>query len=381
MNSTFSLTRTTPEGRHALGFGVILIVMGVMILGGLYVLQVIRLPQKKDPTVKVVTPSSQSTRRGAGSPIEQPLLLKDQLPETHRRPSKSLEDLYRKYGQEQGTNQAATANTEKKTKTATTGLGDWIPRVDPKRMPALHSPNGKLQLPFGWHLMGTANQGPNHKVNVRVNTIIDPQGKEYPITAMVLSLEQEPGFDGYATESPLMLELLPLASTTVKTFMDALKDVTTQQSVIPTGNTTVVGSQQTYALNAKSKLLDGTAQVLSGIMADKAKELNKLYPQGTIVPRGTLGWALLTVPLDLTLGKEGGSTEFLDKHDANPAPNIITLSQQQGTTYSAGPMPATETGTTPYLPTMQLPPGVPATPNLSGVQALPPSASATKPLE
>ena len=471
MNSTFSLTRTTPEGRHALGFGVILIVMGVMILGGLYVLQVIRLPQKKDPTVKVVTPSSQSTRRGAGSPIEQPLLLKDQLPETHRRPSKSLEDLYRKYGQEQGTNQAATANTEKKTKTATTGLGDWIPRVDPKRMPALHSPNGKLttdpvrngsapdgssssktdqetylyvdhlllftnvpvtakakktgyevkkflprgqkipvvllsrintsvgstpvemavakdvefngklQLPFGWHLMGTANQGPNHKVNVRVNTIIDPQGKEYPITAMVLSLEQEPGFDGYATESPLMLELLPLASTTVKTFMDALKDVTTQQSVIPTGNTTVVGSQQTYALNAKSKLLDGTAQVLSGIMADKAKELNKLYPQGTIVPRGTLGWALLTVPLDLTLGKEGGSTEFLDKHDANPAPNIITLSQQQGTTYSAGPMPDTETGTTPYLPTMQLPPGVPAAPNLSGVQALPPSASATKPLE
>jgi hypothetical protein len=116
-------------------------------------------------------------------------------------------------------------------------------------------------------------------------------------------------------------------------------------------------------------------------MADKAKELNKLYPQGTIVPRGTLGWALLTVPLDLTLGKEGGSTEFLDKHDANPAPNIITLSQQQGTTYSAGPMPATETGGTPYLPTMQLPPGVPAMPNLSGVQALPPSASATKPLE
>ena len=208
--------------------------------------------------------------------------------------------------------------------------------------------NGKLQLPFGWHLMGTANQGPNHKVNVRVNTIIDPQGKEYPITAMVLSLEQEPGFDGYATESPLMLELLPLASTTVKTFMDALKDVTTQQSVIPTGNTTVVGSQQTYALNAKSKLLDGTAQVLSGIMADKAKELNKLYPQGTIVPRGTLGWALLTAPLDLTLGKEGGSTDFLDKLEANPAPNIITLSQQQGAAFNPAPASRTETGTTAF---------------------------------
>ena len=79
-----------------------------------------------------------------------------------------------------------------------------------------------------------------------------------------------------------MLELLPLASTTVKTFMDALKDVTTQQSIIPSGNTTIVGSQQTYALNAKSKLLDGTAQVLSGLMADKAKELNALYPRGPL---------------------------------------------------------------------------------------------------
>jgi hypothetical protein len=470
VNSIFSLTRTNPQGKPALGFGVILIVMGVMILGGLYVIHVIRLPQKKDPTVRVVTPSSQSTRRGAGSPIEQPLLVKNQLPETHRRPSKSLEDLYQKWAQAEATNQAATAKTEQ-TKAAATGLGEWVPRVDPKHLPAFHSPNGKLttdpirngsaednissskkdqdtyhfvdqlllftnfpatvkakktgyevkkflprgqkipvillskintsvgsmpvemavakdvefsgklQLPFGWHLMGSANQGPNHKVNVRVNTIIDPQGKEYPITAMVLSLDQEPGFDGYATESPLMLELLPLASTTVKTFMDALKDVTTQQSIIPTGNTTVVGSQQTYVLNAKSKLLDGTAQVLSGIMADKAKELNKLYPEGTIVPRGTLGWALLTAPLDLTLGKEGGSTDFLDKRDANPAPNIITLSQQQGAAFNPAAASPTDTGTTPNSSAIQLPPGVQATPSFSSVQAPIPSATATKPLE
>jgi hypothetical protein len=446
--------------------------MGAVILGGLYVLHVIRLPQKKDPTVKVVTPSSQSTRRGAGSPVEQPLLLKDELPETHRRPGKSLEGLYQKYEQEQATNQAAAANAEKRTKPASNGIGgldtqgrsqahagtsqpqwkaDHRPRSPRQRIedssasskadqetyhyvdqlllftnvPAAAKAkktgyevkkflprgqkipvillskintsvgsmpvemavakdvefNGKLQLPFGWHLMGTANQGPNHKVNVRVNTIIDPQGKEYPITAMVLSLEQEPGFDGYATESPLMLELLPLASTTVKTFMDALKDVTTQQSIIPTGNTTVVGSQQTYALNAKSKLLDGTAQVLSGIMADKAKELNNLYPQGTIVPRGTLGWALLTAPLDLTLGKEGGSTDFLDKLEANPVPNIITLSQQQGAAFNPAPASRTETGTTAFSPAIQLPAGVQVPPSLSASQSPPPSTSATKPLE
>ncbi|ODU24967.1 MAG: hypothetical protein ABS95_01245 [Verrucomicrobia bacterium SCN 57-15] len=456
----FSLTRTNAQGKPALGFGAVLLVMGVMIGGGLYAIKVLRLPEKRDSSVKFSTPNSQSTRRGLGSPVEQPLLLKDELPDTRRRPLKNLEDLYRQREQEQATNQPAQTNPA--TKSANDN-GGWIPKIDPRRMPSDRTPgngklttallqssaneisnaesyhyastlllftnapepaaksktngfeiknflprghkipiillsrintsvgampvemavakdvlfNGSLQLPFGWHLIGTASQGPNHKVNVRVNTIIDPQGKEYPIHAMALSLEQEPGFDGYPLESPLMLELLPLASTTVQTFMDALKDVTTQQSIVPTGTSPIVGNQQTYVLNAKSKLLDGTAQVLSGIMADKAKELNQLYPSGSLVPRGTLGWALLTAPLDLTLGKEGGSAEFLDKDDASPTPNIITLSQQQGRSASAYNQMATATASPPSLPPgIQLPPGV----QLPAAQPTTP-VSTTKPLE
>ena len=456
----FSLTRTNAQGKPALGFGVVLLVMGVMIGGGLYAIKVLRLPERKDSSVKFSTPNSQSTRRGLGSPVEQPLLLKDELPDTRKRPLKNLEDLYRQREQEQATNSPAPTNAATK---PVNDNGGWIPRIDPRRMPPDRTPgngklttallqsaanensnvesyhyvstlllftnapepatksktngfeikkflprghkvpiillsrintsvgampvemavakdvlfNGRLQLPFGWHLIGTASQGPNHKVNVRVNTIIDPQGKEYPIHAMALSLEQEPGFDGYPLESPLMLELLPLASTTVQTFMDALKDVTTQQSIVPTGTSPIVGNQQTYVLNAKSKLLDGTAQVLSGIMADKAKELNQLYPSGSLVPRGTLGWALLTAPLDLTLGKEGGSAEFLDKDDASPAPNVITLSQQQGRSTGAYSQMATATASPSALPLgVQLPPGV----QLPAVQPSTPT-STTKPLE
>jgi hypothetical protein len=468
LKELFSLTRTNAQGKPALGFGVILLVMALMIGGGLYVIRVLRLPDKKDPSVKVSTPNSQSTRRGLGSPIEQPLLLKDELPDTRRRPSKNLEDLYQQREKEQTTNQLAASNAKAKP-ADDNALRGWIPKIDPRRMPPDRTPgngklttallqsgageheasnaaagesyhyvttlllftnapepaakgktngfeikkflprghkipiillsrintsvgampvemavakdvlfNGKLQLPFGWHLIGTASQGPNHKVNVRVNTIIDPQGKESPIHALALSLEQEPGFDGYALESPLMLELLPLASTTVQTFMDALKDVTTQQSIVPTGTSPIVGNQQTYVLNAKSKLLDGTAQVLSGIMAEKAKELSQLYPSGSLVPRGTLGWALLTAPLDLTLGKEGGSAEFLDKDEASPTPNVITLSQQQGRGITSSSPLATATAS-PYSPPsgVQLPPGV-------QLPSLPPSTPApgtTKPLE
>ncbi len=457
LKELFALTRRNAQGRPALGFGVVLLVMGIMIVGGLYAMKVLRLPEKRDPSVKFSTPNSQSTRRGLGSPVEQPLLLKDELPDTRKRPLKNLEDLYRQREQEQATNQTTKADAK-----LSNDNGGWLPKIDPSRMPPDRTPgngklttallqsgtnedskaesyhyvstlllftnapesatkskttgfeikkflprghkipiillsrintsvgampvemavakdvqfNGKLQLPFGWHLIGTASQGPNHKVNVRVNTVIDPQGKEYPIHAMALSLEQEPGFDGYPLESPLMLELLPLASTTVQTFMDALKDVTTQQSIVPTGTSPIVGNQQTYVLNAKSKLLDGTAQVLSGIMADKAKELNQLYPSGTLVPRGTLGWALLTAPLDLTLGKEGGSAEFLDKDDARPEPNIITLNQQQGRTASAFQI-ATATASPSSLPSgVQLPPGV----QLPISQPTTP-ANTTKPLE
>ncbi len=458
LKELFSLTRTNAQGKPALGFGVVLLVMGMMIVGGLYAIKVLRLPEKRDPSVKFSTPSSQNTRRGLGSPVEQPLLLKDELPDTRKRPLKNLEDLYRQREQEQATNQTTKADAK-----AASDNGGWIPKIDPRRMPPdrtlgngrlttalvqsganeisnaesyhyvntlllfTNAPesasksktngfgikkflprghkipiillsrintsvgampvemavakdvlfNSRLQLPFGWHLIGTASQGPNHKVNVRVNTIIDPEGKEYPIHAMALSLEQEPGFDGYPLESPLMLELLPLASTTVQTFMDALKDVTTQQSIVPTGTSPIVGNQQTYVLNAKSKLLDGTAQVLSGIMADKAKELNQLYPSGTLVPRGTLGWALLTAPLDLTLGKEGGSTEFLGKDDASPEPNIITLNQQQGRTASTFNQMATATASPSSLPSgVQLPPGV----QLPISQPTMP-ANTTKPLE
>ena len=460
----FSLTRTNAQGKPALGFGVVLLVMGIMIGGGLYAIKVLRLPHRKDPSVKFSTPNSQSTRRGLGSPVEQPLLFKDELPDIRKRPLKNLEDLYRQREQDQATNQTAGTNADAK-QADDNALRGWIPKIDPRRMPPDRTPgngklttallqsgatanqagnaegfhyastlllftnspeptakgntngfeikkflprghkvpiillsrintsvgampvemavaqdvlfNGRLQLPFGWHLIGTASQGPNHKVNVRVNTIIDPQGKEYPIHAMALSLEQEPGFDGYPLESPLMLELLPLASTTVQTFMDALKDVTTQQSIVPSGTSPIVGNQQTYVLNAKSKLLDGTAQVLSGIMAEKAKELNQLYPSGSLVPRGTLGWALLTAPLDLTLGKEGGSAEFLDKDDASPTPNVITLSQQQGRS-TAGFTPMTTTTPSPYsLPSgVQLPPGV----QLPSAQPTTPT-STTKPLE
>jgi hypothetical protein len=195
--------------------------------------------------------------------------------------------------------------------------------------------NGKLQLPFGWKVMATAQGGANHKVNVRVNMILDPLGREYPISGMILNTDDEAGFDGYPLESPLLAQLMPIAETGIAAFLTAEKDVLTQQTLVGSAGTTLVANSQQYSLDAKNTLLTGASSVLTGIMERKADELAKLYPEGDLVPRGTLGYILVTSPLDLNLGVIGGSQQFLSKAEASPTPYSISIKDQQ--TYTGTP--------------------------------------------
>ena len=195
--------------------------------------------------------------------------------------------------------------------------------------------NGKLQLPFGWKVMATAQGGANHKVNVRVNMILDPLGREYPISGMILNTDDEAGFDGYPLESPLLAQLMPIAETGIAAFLTAEKDVLTQQTLVGSAGTTLVANSQQYSLDAKNTLLTGASSVLTGIMERKADELAKLYPEGDLVPRGTLGYILVTSPLDLNLGVIGGSQQFLSKEEASPTPYSISIKDQQ--TYTGTP--------------------------------------------
>ena len=392
----FSLTRTKPDGRHGLGFGVILLVMLVCIVGGLYVIKVVKWAPKREPGVKIATPSSDNVRRG-GNPVEKPFVLINSLDSTptSQQSSGSLESAYR---------QAELQNAEAKSNEPTNDSSQgWIPVVHPKDMPTdsqsapnqpgqghlttdpmvhrgsrqpaprnpfgprgsqgygsgplnLDSPygpniaegqptegvkyyyvsdlvvlgtpaaagqsnrsgfltrhflprgykipvilinqintsvgalpvemsiakdvefNGKLQVPFGWKIFGTAQAGTGIKVNVKANMILDPLGREYPINGLVLDTQQEPGFDGYPTPSPLLMQLLPIAQQTMSTFISAAQDVVTQPTLVSgggIGGSNLVANSQVYALDAKNAMLQGTAQVLSGLMAQKTAELQQ----------------------------------------------------------------------------------------------------------
>ena len=132
---------------------------------------------------------------------------------------------------------------------------------------------------------------------------------------MILDTGMEAGYDGYPLESPLLVQLLPIAQTAIQAFLAAEQDVMTQQSVVPSGGGTVVANTQQYTLDAKNQMLTGASSVLTGILERKADELAKLYPEGDLVPRGTLGYVLITSPLDLNLGVIGGSQKFLTKEE------------------------------------------------------------------
>jgi hypothetical protein len=458
----FSLTRTKPDGRIGLGFGVVLYVLIVCLFVGLYVSGVIKRTPKMETGVKIATPSSDKVRRG-GNPVDQPLILNnslDEVPVTSSQNS-SLDDEFRK---------ATLAANEARANAqpANDPTEGWIPKVHPKDIiaddqgqdqgqgqwqgklttdplyhrnnphgmygpngqPGNYSPNtqsgnfntfnrnnfngyygpnnearaeegkfyyvdsltaltnlppaaepanrsgfathhflprgykipvillhpintsvgalpvelaiakdvefnGKIQLPFGWKVMATAQGGANHKVNVKVNMILDPLGREYPINGMILDTGMEAGYDGYPLESPLLVQLLPIAQTAIQAFLAAEQDVMTQQSVVPSGGGTVVANTQQYTLDAKNQMLTGASSVLTGILERKADELAKLYPEGDLVPRGTLGYVLITSPLDLNLGVIGGSQKFLTKEESSPTPYNISIKDQQ--TYTGTP--------------------------------------------
>lgn len=407
LKKLLEFTRTKPDGNTGIGPGFALLVVAIILFASLYMMFVKKPVVVVDRTVKVRTETSSGVRRGNDNPVDQPLLIKNSLPDTDNTPKSTLLSLDTAFHQssvavktnslkdgwlptvgdhmpmDQSTDHTITTDPMLSPKTTTYTathpeeshayrfvdnlLTIAEPIVPPasktngfqlhKFLPRGHKIpiilvskintsvgqsmaelaiaqdvyfNGRLQLPFGWRIYGTASRGANHKVHVSVNTMVDPLGREYPMTGLVCNLEQEPGLDGYPTESPLWLSMLPIMQNSIGTFLDSIKDTTSQSTLVSSGSSSNLVSQQTvYALNAKNNLIDGTSQILVGLTAQKAKELALLYPDGDIVPKGTLGFIILNTPMDLTLGEVGGSAKFLTSDVSTPSPETISLKQQQ----------------------------------------------------
>lgn len=219
--------------------------------------------------------------------------------------------------------------------------------------------NGNIQLPFGWRLFGTANAGANHKVNVTINMILDPEGREYPVNGMVLNDNKEPGFDGYPLPSPFLHQVLPTFQQSISAFINAAKDTITMPTVVGGYTSNLVAQTETYKLNARNALLDGAAHVMERALERKIAEMSKMYPEGTVVPQGMTGYMLLLSPLDMKTGEIGGSMQFLSKSEREPEPYNISISQQQTyTPLQPAPIMGIPPESTAYRPNNPVVPGV-----------------------
>jgi len=170
--------------------------------------------------------------------------------------------------------------------------------------------NGKVQLPFGTRILGSAaGAGDGDRIAVNVDTILFPNGDELPISATVKDMDRGPGIRGYYIPQPLWLQMLPYVNNFLAAYLNTLqKTITTDVTYVTPNGMTVTQQQQTSDLSdAQTQLLSSASQSLQQATLVTMQELNKLYKPYLVVPPGTPAFVQLRQATDLTRRRVNGS--------------------------------------------------------------------------
>lgn len=170
--------------------------------------------------------------------------------------------------------------------------------------------NGKVQLPFGTRILGSAAMaGDGDRVAINVDTILFPNGEELPISATVKDMDRGPGIRAYYIPQPLWVQLLPYVNNFLAAYLNTLqKTITTDVSyVTPTGQTITQQQQVSDLSDSQTQLLSSASQSLQQATIVTMQELNKLYKPYLVVPPGTPAFVQLRQATDLTRRRVNGS--------------------------------------------------------------------------
>jgi len=170
--------------------------------------------------------------------------------------------------------------------------------------------NGKVQLPFGTRILGSAAMsGDGDRVAVNVDTILFPNGDELPISATVKDMDRGPGIRGYYIPQPLWLQLLPYVNNFLAAYLNTLqKTITTDVTYVTPNGMTITQQQQVADMSdAQTQLLSSASQSLQQATVVTMQELNKLYKPYLVVPPGTPAFVQLRQATDLTRRRVNGS--------------------------------------------------------------------------
>jgi hypothetical protein len=170
--------------------------------------------------------------------------------------------------------------------------------------------NGKVQLPFGTRILGSAAMaGDGDRVAINVDTILFPNGDELPISATVKDMDRGPGVRGYYIPQPLWVQLLPYVNNFLAAYLNTLqKTITTDVTYVTPNGMTITQQQQVADMSdSQTQLLSSASESLQQATIVTMQELNKLYKPYLVVPPGTPAFVQLRQATDLTRRRVNGS--------------------------------------------------------------------------
>ena len=190
----------------------------------------------------------------------------------------------------------------------------------------------KVQIPFGTRLLGTAaSTSTEDRVILNIDTILYPDGRELPISAIVKDQSDfTAGIKGYYIPQPLRIQMVPYINEFFASWTEAVVDRSSDNN----------SDSSSSDYSSKEESLSQSANLIRK-QAEKIQErLDRRYPEKVVVPIGTRAYVQLRTGLDLTLAQVNGSKN--NKHPILPGfeNNPITAGGVVERTANQGVLPS-----------------------------------------
>jgi hypothetical protein len=169
--------------------------------------------------------------------------------------------------------------------------------------------NHRFQLGFGTRFLGKLSGQPNRdRVNLTVDTILYPDGREVPISATAVEADEtgsniRPGIAAYYFPPPAWAQISPYIADFISGYMSLLQSRAEQGL---TANIGGVSLQIAASADPRPPLYQASAQAVQSFTQARLKDIEQRYATYYLVPAGTVCWLQLDRDLDLR-GKQPAS--------------------------------------------------------------------------
>jgi hypothetical protein len=162
--------------------------------------------------------------------------------------------------------------------------------------------NHRFQLGFGTRFLGKLSGKPNRdRVNLTVDTILYPDGRELPISATAVEADDtgsniRPGVEAYYFPPPAWAQISPYIADFITGYMSLLQSRAEQGL---TANIGGVSLQTSATADPRSPLYQSSAQAVQAFTQARLADIEQRYATYYLIPAGSACWLQLDRDLDL----------------------------------------------------------------------------------